>query len=206
MKKLADYIPRQRLMPLIFPHSVEQVVDDTAAYRDAGFKVVEILCRSDCAIESIARVRKLMPDLFIGAGTVLTLDTAGQAKQAGAEFLVSPGTDPVILDYAVKNGLDMIPGIYSPSEVAVALRYGFTIQKFFPAEPHGLEHLDALASPFGHTPVKMICGRGIEKHNAEAYLKHKLVGAIIADWILAANGTPRLREELAAAQVWLKSL
>jgi 2-dehydro-3-deoxyphosphogluconate aldolase/(4S)-4-hydroxy-2-oxoglutarate aldolase len=192
-------------MPLLTPESVAQVVEDASIYRDAGFPYVEVVCRTDCAIEAIATICRQMPDLYVGAGTVLTLDTAEAALKAGAKFLVSPGTDPVIMDFAKAHNLEMIPGILSPTDVAIGLRYGFTIQKFFPAEPDGLEYLSALGSPYTHTGVKMVCGCKIVKENTPAYLKHPLVAAVIGDWIIPLHGTA-LREELAVTKAWLKSL
>jgi 2-dehydro-3-deoxyphosphogluconate aldolase/(4S)-4-hydroxy-2-oxoglutarate aldolase len=203
--KLAEIIPRQRLMPLIFPDSVAQVVEDASIYRNAGYMAVEILCRTPCAIEAITKTCLQMPDLLVGAGTVLSLETAGQAKKAGAKFLVSPGSDPVIMDFAIANGLQMVPGVYSPTDVAIALRYGFTIQKLFPAEPDGIGRLNAFASPYTHTGVKMVVGHQIVRENAPAYLKHPLVAAVIADWLVPLRGTA-LREELARTTAWFKSL
>jgi 2-dehydro-3-deoxyphosphogluconate aldolase/(4S)-4-hydroxy-2-oxoglutarate aldolase len=203
--RLAEVVPQHRLMPLILPDSVAQVIEDTSIYRDAGFPYVEVVVRSSCAIEAIAQVCRQMPDLYVGAGTILTLDTAEAALQAGAKYLVSPGTDPVILDFAQTHGLEMIPGILSPSEVAIGLRYGCMIQKFFPAEPEGLDYLSALGSPFVHTGVKMVCGHKIVKENAPAYLRHPMVAAVICDWLIHLRGSA-LREELAATKAWLKSL
>jgi 2-dehydro-3-deoxyphosphogluconate aldolase/(4S)-4-hydroxy-2-oxoglutarate aldolase len=203
--RLAESVPQHKLMPLILPESVAQVVEDASIYRDAGFPYVEVVCRSSCALEAIAQTCRQMPDLYVGAGTVLTLDTAEAALKAGAKFLVSPGTDPVIMDFAQAHNLEMIPGILSPTDVAIGLRYGFTIQKLFPAEPDGLEYLSALGSPYTHTGVKMVCGCKIVKENAPAYLKHPLVAAVIGDWIIPLHGAA-LREELAVTKAWLKSL
>jgi 2-dehydro-3-deoxyphosphogluconate aldolase/(4S)-4-hydroxy-2-oxoglutarate aldolase len=203
--RLADAVPQHRLMPLILPDSVAQVVEDASIYRDAGFPYVEVVVRSSFAIEAITQVCRQMPDLYVGAGTILTLDMAEAALKAGAKFLVSPGTDPVILDFAKSHHLEMIPGILSPTEVAIGLRYGCMIQKFFPAEPEGLDHLSALGSPYTHTGVKMVCGHKIVKENAPAYLKHSMVAAVICDWLIHLRGSA-LREELAVTKGWLKGL
>jgi 2-dehydro-3-deoxyphosphogluconate aldolase / (4S)-4-hydroxy-2-oxoglutarate aldolase len=203
--KLAEVVPQHKLMPLLLPESVAQVVEDASIYRDAGFPYVEIVCRSDCAIEALAQTRRQMPDLYVGAGTVLDLDTAEAALKADAKFLVSPGADPVIMDFAKKHNLEMIPGVLSPTEVAIGLRYGFTIQKLFPAEPEGLDYLSALGSPYTHTGVRMVCGHKIVKENAPAYLKHPMVAAIIADWLVPLHGAA-LRDELAVTRAWMKSL
>jgi 2-dehydro-3-deoxyphosphogluconate aldolase/(4S)-4-hydroxy-2-oxoglutarate aldolase len=203
--KLAQVVPQHKLMPLLVPDSVAQVVEDASIYREAGFPYLEVVCRTDCALEAVAQVCRQMPDLYVGAGTVLSLETAEAALHAGAKFLVSPATDPVIMDFAKTHDLEMIPGILTPTDVAIGLRYGFTLQKLFPAEPGGLERLSALGSPYTHTGVKMVCGHQIVKENAPAFLKHPLVAAIIADWLVPLHGAA-LRAELATTQAWLKSL
>jgi 2-dehydro-3-deoxyphosphogluconate aldolase/(4S)-4-hydroxy-2-oxoglutarate aldolase len=202
---LAEAIPQYKLMPLIVADSVRQVVEDASIYRDAGIPYVEVLCRTECAIEAIAAVCREMPDLAVGAGTVLSLAMAEEAKKAGVKFLVSPASDPVIMDYAQTNGLDMVPGVYSPTDVAIALRHGFKVQKLFPTEPGGLTRLDALASPYTHTGIKMVCGHGLVKANTPAFLKHPLVAGVIADWLVPLRGGA-LREELTTTRAWLKSL
>lgn len=202
---LAEVVPQHKLMPLIVADSVAQVVEDASIYRDAGIPYVEVLCRTACAIDAIAATVKAMPDLYVGAGTVLTLDTAEQAKKAGAQFLVSPATDPVLLEYAKANGLDFVPGILTPTDVAIAYRHGFMIQKLFPAEPGGLTRLDALASPYTHIGVKFVCGNGLVKTNTPTYLKHPLCAAIIADWLVPLRGAA-LREELVQTRSWFKTL
>ena len=203
--KLAEVVPQHRLMPLLLPESVAQVVEDASIYRDAGFPYLEVVCRTDCALDAITQVCRQMPHLYVGAGTVLSLETAEAARQAGAKFLVSPAADPVIMEFAKDHDLEMIPGVLTPTDVAVSLRYGFTLQKLFPAEPGGLERLSALGSPYTHTGVKMVCGHQIVKENAPAYLQHPLVAAIIADWLVPLHGAA-LREELATTQAWVKSL
>jgi 2-dehydro-3-deoxyphosphogluconate aldolase/(4S)-4-hydroxy-2-oxoglutarate aldolase len=202
---LAESVPQHRLMPLISADSVAQVVEDASIYRDAGLPYVEVLCRTGCAIDAIAATARQMPDLVVGAGTVLSLEMAERARKAGARFLVSPATDPVIMDYARRHGLDMVPGVYSPTDVAIALRHGFALQKLFPTEPGGITRLDAFASPYTHTGAKMICSHGVGKANTPAFLKHPLVAAIIADWLVPLRGAA-LREELAQTRAWLKTL
>ena len=203
--QLIDALPQHKLMPLIFAENVAQVVEDAGIYRDAGIPYVEVLCRTECAIEAIAATTKAMPDLYVGAGTVLSLDLATEAKKSGAKFLVSPASDPAIMDFAKSNGLDMVPGVYSPTDVAIALRYGFKVQKLFPTEPGGLARLGAFASPFTHTGLKIVCGHGLIKANTPEFLKHPLVTAVIADWLVPLRGA-MLREELSQTRAWFKTL
>lgn len=203
--KLSEVVPQHKLMPLIFANSVAQVVEDASIYRDAGVPYVEVVCRTDCAIDAIAATVKAMPDLYVGAGTVLSLETAESAKKAGAQFLVSPGANPAIMEYSRTNGLDFIPGVITPTEVAISLYYGFKIQKLFPAEPGGLALMDVLTGPYQHAGVKFICASGLVKANAPAYLKHPLCAAVIPDWVVFLSGAA-LREELTQTRAWFKTL
>ena len=193
-------------MPLLFANSVEEVASDAAIYHEAGFPYVEILCRTRFAMDAIRETHRRLPGLLIGAGTVLTEAQGEEAVAAGAAFIVSPACDPVILEFAKSRGLPMIPGIYTPTDVAVALRYGFNLQKLFPAEiSGGPNYLSALGSPFGHTPVKMVVGQGVTRELCPSYLKHPLVGAVIAEWLLGLHGDV-LRETLRDTQAWFKEL
>ena len=148
-------------------------------------------------MESIRLGRKTYPNLQIGAGTVLTPETANQAAEAGAHFIVSPAMDPVVSSEARKLGLLFIPGVCTPTDVAIGMREGYTLQKFFPAEQcGGVAWMNALASPYGHTPLRLIAGSGIVKTNVAGYWKHPLIAAIIADWLVLAQGDA-LREQIA---------
>jgi 2-dehydro-3-deoxyphosphogluconate aldolase/(4S)-4-hydroxy-2-oxoglutarate aldolase len=204
--KLAQIIPQLKVVPLVVPDTVAQAVEDATSYRDAGFPVVEIVCRTPAAMDAIREARRALPDVFLGAGTVLSIETAEMAVEAGAQFLVSPAVDPVIMDFAKLRGLQFIPGVCTATDIAIALRHGHSLQKFFPAEASGgLGMLSALASPYGHTDLRMIAGGGVNKGNYVAYLQHSLMGAIIADWLVPLRAQA-LRDELAVTRKLLHAL
>jgi 2-dehydro-3-deoxyphosphogluconate aldolase/(4S)-4-hydroxy-2-oxoglutarate aldolase len=203
---LAQVIPQLKWMPIIVADSPGQAVEDATSYRDAGFPVVEILCRTPAAIDSIRETTRQVKELFVGAGTVLTIEMAERAVESGAQFLVSPGTDPVIMDFARRHNLQFVPGVHTATDVAIALRHGHMLQKFFPAGPAGgLDYIDGLASPFTHTGVRFIAGHGINKKNYVEYLRHPLVCAIIGDWLPGLRGQD-LRDELAELPKLLKAV
>ena len=118
------------------------------------------------------------------------------AAAAGAQFIVSPAMDPVVSDTARKHGLPFIPGVCTPTDMAIGMREGYTLQKFFPAEQSGgVVWIDAIASPYGHTPLRLIAGGGVVRTNVAAYWKNPLIAAIIADWLVPAEGE-ELRRQL----------
>ena len=194
---LTEIVSKQKILPIVFPNSLAQTIEDLGSYEKAGYQALEILCRTPVALESIRIGRKTYPNLQIGAGTVLTPETANEAAKAGAQFIVSPAMDPAVSSEARKLGLPFIPGVFTPTDVAIGLREGYILQKFFPAEHSGgVVWLNALASPYGHTPLRLIAGGGVVKTNVAAYWKHPLIAAIIADWLVLAQGEA-LRKQLA---------
>jgi 2-dehydro-3-deoxyphosphogluconate aldolase / (4S)-4-hydroxy-2-oxoglutarate aldolase len=203
---IAQVLPSLKLMPLVAAESSAQAIEDATSFRDAGFPLVEILCRTPNAVEIIGEACRALPDLFIGAGTILTVELGEQAIAAGAKFLVSPACDPAIIELSKRRGVQFMPGVYTPSDVAIAMRNGFTWLKLFPAEPAGgVEYISALASPFGHTKLQLVAGCGVTKENYATYLKHPLVGAIIPDWLSPLRGKA-LRDELPATRKLLQSV
>jgi 2-dehydro-3-deoxyphosphogluconate aldolase/(4S)-4-hydroxy-2-oxoglutarate aldolase len=202
---LAEVVPKMKWMPIIPADSPEQVVEDATSFRDAGFPVVEILCRTPAAIEAIRETIKQVDNLYIGAGTVLSLTMAEAAVKAGAKFLVSPAADPVIMDFAKEQKLQFVPGVHTPTDVAVALRYGHTLQKFYPAGPNGgVRYIEALWGPFGSHGVRFIAAEAINKKNYLEYLRHPMVVAVIGEWLPPLRGQA-LRDELVVVKELLKA-
>jgi 2-dehydro-3-deoxyphosphogluconate aldolase/(4S)-4-hydroxy-2-oxoglutarate aldolase len=202
---LAQALPTLKLMPLVAAESAAQAIEDATIFRDAGYPYVEVLCRTPQAVEIIGQVTRALPDLFVGAGTVLTPERAEAAIAAGAKFLVSPALDPAVMEVAKKHNLQYMPGVYTATEVAIAYRNGYTWLKLFPIITGGLPHLDALGSPFGHTGLKLVVGCGVTKENYAAYLQHPMVGAIIPDWLSALRGKA-LRDEISLTKKLLQSV
>jgi 2-dehydro-3-deoxyphosphogluconate aldolase/(4S)-4-hydroxy-2-oxoglutarate aldolase len=203
---LTQVLPTHKMMPLVAAESVAQAIEDATTFRDAGFPYVEILCRTAGAIDVIGEACRALPDLFIGAGTVLTVELGEAAIKAGAKFVVSPAFDPAIMDIAKRHNLQYMPGIYTPSDVAIAMRHGYFLLKLFPTNhAGGIDYLNALASPFGHTKLKLVLGCGITKENYATYLKHPLVAGLIPDWLSPLRGKA-LRDEMAITTKLLRSI
>ncbi|MDB6092651.1 MAG: eda 1 [Verrucomicrobia bacterium] len=206
--ELIDVLQRQKTLPTLIPTQPAVTLEDIAQYQKAGHGMVEILLRTPFALETIRVARKQFPGLLIGAGTVLTPLQVEAAAQAGAQFIVSPAMDVVVGEAANLHRLPFIPGVCTPTDVAVALRRGFVLQKLFPVELHALEkllpegttYLDALNSPYGHTPLRLIAAYGVTQANFASHLSHRLVAGVIAGWLhdLHGEGLEKvLRETLA---------
>lgn len=144
--------------------------------------VVEITFRTAAAEESIRILCREVPEILVGAGTVLTTDQVDRAVAAGARFIVAPGFNPKIVDYCLERGIPVAPGISSASEIEMALERGLSVLKFFPAGVSGgLEFLKALSAPF--SGVQFMPTGGIDPDNLGDYLSFNRVHAVGGTWI-----------------------
>jgi 2-dehydro-3-deoxyphosphogluconate aldolase / (4S)-4-hydroxy-2-oxoglutarate aldolase len=146
-----------------------------------GLPIAEITFRTPAAEASI-RALSMRGDLLVGAGTVLTTEQADRAIDAGAQFIVAPGTNPKVVEHVLKRGLPMVPGVATPSEVELAISLGATVLKFFPAETMGgVATLKALAGPY--PDVRFIPTGGITPELAPSYLRLSNVIACGGSWM-----------------------
>jgi 2-dehydro-3-deoxyphosphogluconate aldolase/(4S)-4-hydroxy-2-oxoglutarate aldolase len=140
-----------------------------------------------------------VPELFAGAGTVLTPEQAKTARDAGAQFIVAPGFGPRTVDYCIDERIPVYPGVATPTEIEAALEKGLTTLKFFPAEPMGgLAYLKAIAAPY--VEVCFMPTGGINAANVASYLAFKRVVACGGSWMapadwIAAKQFDRIRDE-----------
>jgi 2-dehydro-3-deoxyphosphogluconate aldolase/(4S)-4-hydroxy-2-oxoglutarate aldolase len=162
-----------------------------------GLNVIEVTFRTANAAESIAQIRKRVPQIVVGAGTLLTADQVKQAVDAGTQFGVSPGLSESVSKAAHENKLPLFPGVITPTEVMRALELGWKNLKFFPAEIFGgVNALKALIGPFGHTGVKFIPTGGITAVALPDYLAIPQVAAIGGSWMA--------ERKLVAEKAWSK--
>jgi len=150
---------------------------------DGGLPIAEITFRTSAAGEAIGNIVKAFPDMLVGAGTVLTVDQAERAIDAGAKFLVSPGFNPTVVEYSLKKGVPITPGCSSPTDIEAALGFDLNVVKFFPAEAAGgLNTLKAVSAPYGM--MKFIPTGGINAANLVDYLKFNKVLACGGSWMV----------------------
>ncbi len=172
-----------RVVPVVEIPRVEDAVPLATALIEGGLPCAEITFRTAAAAAAIAAISAALPAFLVGAGTVLTVPQAEEAVAAGARFLVSPGLDDAVVGYARDNGVAMLPGVCTPSEIARAMSHGLDLMKFFPAEAlGGLSYLKAVAAPFG--AVSFVPTGGIGPTNLSAYLEHPQVVACGGSWMV----------------------
>jgi 2-dehydro-3-deoxyphosphogluconate aldolase/(4S)-4-hydroxy-2-oxoglutarate aldolase len=149
-----------------------------------GVDIMELTLRTPAAIGALRRIRAEVPDMLAGAGTVLTPAQVEEVKNAGAEFAVSPGVNPRVMQAAKEAGLPFAPGISTPSDIEQALEFDCRLLKFFPAEASGgLARLKAMSAPYQHLGVRFVPLGGVSEKNMSAYLADPLIAALGGSWL-----------------------
>ena len=190
MKKVLNRIGELGIVPVVRLDRPEDALPLGRALLEGDLPIAEVTFRTDAAEESIKILSKELPEILVGAGTVLTKDQVEKAVAAGAKFIVTPGFNPSVVDYCVEKGIPVTPGINSPSQIEMALERGLDTVKFFPAEQSGgLAMLKAMSAPYGS--VKFIPTGGVDVKNMLSYLAF--------DKILAVGGSWMVKPEFAAS-------
>ena len=175
---------KQRLVCVAVIDKVDDAVPLAQALLAGGLNCIEVTFRTAGAAESIARIRKALPEAIVGAGTLLTPDNVKQAVDAGAQFGVSPGLSEAVSKAAHEKNFPLFPGVITPTEIMAALELGWKHLKFFPSETFGgINALKALIGPFGHTGVKFIPTGGITATTLPNYIAIPQVAAVGGSWM-----------------------
>jgi len=202
MHHTLDQLGRLRIVPMV-------VMDDAVhadGFGDAlvagGLPVAEITFRTDAAEASIRRLAK-RGDLLVGAGTVLTTEQADRAIDAGAAFLVAPGTNPRVVDHCLLRSVPIVPGVATPTDIELAMSFGLEAVKFFPAENlGGTATLKALSGPYAD--MMFLPTGGITPELLPSYLQLPYVLACGGSWLapreaLAKGDFATIRARIAEA-------
>jgi 2-dehydro-3-deoxyphosphogluconate aldolase/(4S)-4-hydroxy-2-oxoglutarate aldolase len=171
-------------VPVVVIENADDAVPAAKALMDAGIGVMEITMRTDAGIQAIKNVRQGLPDMLVGAGTILTLDKCREAVEAGAQFIVSPGFNPVIVEWCLENNVAVTPGCVTPTEIERALSYGLNVLKFFPANVYGgVKGCAALNGPYKSAGVKFIPTGGINNDVIAEYADKPFIHALGGGWL-----------------------
>jgi 2-dehydro-3-deoxyphosphogluconate aldolase/(4S)-4-hydroxy-2-oxoglutarate aldolase len=174
------------IVPVVKIDKPEDTIPLGKALLAGELPVAEITFRTSAAEDAIKALTNEIPEILVGAGTVLTIDQAKKATNAGAKFIVSPGFNSKIVDYCLENNIPVIPGVNSPTQIEMALEKDLKVVKFFPAEASGgLPLLKALSGPFSE--IKFIPTGGIDQTNLLSYLAHPQVLACGGSWMVKSD-------------------
>lgn len=176
-------IEATRLVPVIVIDDASAAEPLASALTKGGLRCAEVTFRT-AAAEDALRAMAANPEMFVGAGTVLTPDQVDRAVAAGARFIVCPGFSPTVVRHCQRIGVPVFPGVATATEIQAALEEGLRVLKFFPAEPlGGLPMVKALAAPF--PGLRFIPTGGISAAQLGDYLGHASVLAVGGSWMVA---------------------
>ena len=198
------------VVPVVVLNDVKDAVPVAKALLKGGINVMEITFRTAAAKDCIAKVAAEVPEIQVGAGTVVNVEQLKEAVAAGAKFIVCPGSDPEIISEAAKLDVPVIPGVVTPSEIMAGLKLGVKVFKFFPAESYGgLKTIKALCGPFPQ--ITFIPTGGISQANVADYFANPKITAVGGSWMvpkdaIAAGDWDTITEKSAAATALFKEI
>ena len=170
------------VMPVIVIEQANHAIPLGEALLTGGIKTIEITLRTSAALNAIEQLAKHLPEIYVGAGTILQKENAIQAKNSGAKFCVSPGTTSSIIDACKEIDIPLLPGASTVSEMLTLSEVGFSEIKFFPASAAGGIHfIKSLASPL--PKLKFCPTGGISLDTASEWLSLENVSCVGGSWI-----------------------
>jgi 2-dehydro-3-deoxyphosphogluconate aldolase/(4S)-4-hydroxy-2-oxoglutarate aldolase len=194
-KQLFEKMESCGVVPVIAIESKEQALPMVDALVRGGLPVAEITFRTEAAADVITLLKKERPDVFLGAGTITSVDQLLRARDCGAVFGVAPGFNPEVVKKAVEIGFPLFPGVLTPSEIEQGLALGLEVLKYFPAEAAGgVPMLKAVSAPYGHLGIRFIPTGGISIKNLEDYLR--------LPQVIVCGGTWVAKKEVISAKKW----
>ena len=186
MSTAAERFAELGVVPVVVLEDAKDAAPLAKALVEGGLPCAEVTFRTAAAEESIRIMASEYPDMFVGAGTVLTIDQVDRAVAAGAKFIVSPGFDPEIVDYCLSKDIPVFQGVITPSEVAQAVKRGLKVVKFFPAEQFGgVATIKAMAAPY--VGLKFMPTGGVNAKNLENYLSCDKIVACGGSWMVKGD-------------------
>lgn len=183
------------VVPVIAIESAELALPMADALVKGGLPVAEITFRTAVAAEVIALLKKERPGLFLGAGTITSVDQLERAQECGAVFGVTPGLNSEVVKRSIEIDFPLFPGVLTPSEIEGGLSLGLKVMKYFPAEASGgIPMLKAVSAPYNHLGVRFIPTGGVNINNLADYLS--------LPQVLVCGGTWIAKKEVISAKQW----
>ena len=186
MNQVLEKIQEIGIIPVVVLDDAKDAAPLAKALIDGGLPCAEVTFRTAAAEECIRIMSEQFPEMFVGAGTVLTTEQVDRAVAAGAKFIVSPGLNPRIVKYCVEKGITITPGCTNPSDIEQAIENGLEVVKFFPAEQAGgLPMIKAMAAAY--VGMKFMPTGGISPKNVKEYLAYDRIIACGGSWMVKGD-------------------
>lgn len=172
------------IVAVLIIDELKHAVPLAIALLKGGIDAIELTLRTPVAMTAAAAIKKEVPQMTLGFGTVLTIDQVKAVTDVGADFAVAPGCNPKVIAEAYKQGLSFAPGIMTPTDIEIAIEQGCRVLKFFPAESSGgMNHLENMVAPYQYLGLTFIPLGGCNIDNARSYLESPLITAIGGSWV-----------------------
>jgi len=185
MADAAAVLNTSPVIPVVTIDDPQDAVPLARALADGGVGIIELTLRTESALTSLKLIANEVPEILVGAGTILTPGQADAAVAAGARFLVSPGVTPALLTSMLSLDVPVLPGVATVGEVMAVLEHGLDSMKFFPAGPAGgPSYLAAIGAPIPQ--VRFCPTGGISLASAPEYLKLPNVACVGGSWLTPA--------------------
>lgn len=186
MTRFSELMSGQTLLPIIQATTPEQGVNIARAMADAGLGLVEVVLRTEASLAALMAIKKQVPELKVGAGTVINSTILNQALDAGSDFIVTPAVSEKLLSELVKIDVPVLPGVSNTGEILLASEFGFEEQKLFPAAlAGGAKFLSALSSVF--QSVSFCPTGGVNQLNRNDFLSLSNVFAVGGTWVSTSD-------------------
>lgn len=182
--EIISKIDNSGIVAVLIIDELKHAVPVAQALLKGGVDAVELTLRTPVAMDAARLIKKEVPELSLGFGTVLTVDQVKAVVDVGADFAVSPGCNPRVIKEAYKQGLSFAPGIMTPTDIEIAVEQGCRVLKYFPAETSGgMNHLINMVAPYQYLGLTFIPLGGMNMQNAASYLESPLITAIGGTWV-----------------------
>lgn len=193
MNNLADLLSVTGVCPILVSAEADMVVPLAKALTAGGVPAVEVLLRDENSLANMSVIAKEVPEVIVGAGTVISAEQAERAVDQGAKFVVIPGFSRPVVEYCLKKNVPVIPGCVTSTEIISALEYGLTIIKFFPVyEMGGVPMLQHLSGPF--PMIRYMVAGGLSSQSFLPLMKHPKVLAAGGDWMFTDGDAQKNRD------------
>ena len=197
MTDLVDRLERSRVVPVVTIDDADQAVPIAHALLSGGIEAIEITLRTDAAYDAIRKVKAEVPEIALGIGTVIHVNQMDFCIEVRPDFIVTPGTTQELYEEIAPTRLTLIPGVATPTEAIEAMRRGFDLVKFFPAEAAGgVPMLKGIGGPIPN--LRFMPTGGISTKNAPDYLALPNVVCVGGSWV-TKNASPDAVEAAAKA-------
>lgn len=187
-EELTQRIERAGVIAVLVIERPEDGPEVARALLRGGIDVMELALRTEKSLDALVRIRKEVPEMLAGVGTILRPDQVDQAVDAGAAFGVSPGLSEQVMEEALAKKFPFAPGLLTPSELERAISFGCRSVKLFPAEPSGgISYIKSIYAPYAHLGVRFIPLGGLKLGNLGDYLREPSILAAGGSWLAPKN-------------------